>query len=65
MKVDSVKKTFTMVVKVRATPFQLQTKFVREMISWKVNYAVRYLENEGFITGDVGEWHCNITGLCC
>lgn len=62
---NPVTKTFSLVVHVKAAPLQMHTPEVQERVSLRVQSAVKYLVDEGFIPDPHKEsWKCIIAGVC-
>jgi len=60
------RKSFSVIVHVKAAPIQMHTQQVQEHVNHRVMYAVRYLVEEGFLPNDAmfGNWKCSIAGVC-
>jgi len=63
--IDAKRKTFALLVHVQAMPIQMHSPEIQHLISHRVQYAVKYLVDEGFIPDPRNEdWKCILAGVC-
>jgi len=63
--INKALKTFSLVVHVKAAPTQMYSAEIQGRITERVQCAVKYLVDEGFIPDPKNEdWKCVISGMC-